>query len=73
MNPSLGAYLPRGTYPPHGIVLGFMSSLPTIRPRVLPADVSMALGSESCPLGAHPPLVCLGAAFPWCACNLAFI
>ncbi len=40
-------YPPLGTYPPRGIVAGFISSLPVTRPRVLPADVSMAFGSVS--------------------------
>ncbi len=38
---------PRGAYMLLVIVAGFISSLPTIRPRVHPADVSIAFGSVS--------------------------
>ncbi len=41
-------------YPPRGIVAGFISSLPAILPLVLPAEVSMAFGFDSCCVGAHP-------------------
>ncbi len=58
---------------PPCIVQGSISSLPAIRPRVLPADVSIALGLVSCPLGAHLLLFCLGVVFPQCTCSLAFM
>ncbi len=45
---------PRGMYPPQGIVAGFISSLPVMRPLVLPADVSIAFGSGIIGRGIHP-------------------
>ncbi len=60
-------------YPPHGIVAGFISSLPATRPLVLPADVSIAFGSVSIRCGIHPlgrevvipPRCALSHAFMW--------
>ncbi len=54
------------------MVAGFISSLPVIRPRVLPADMSIVFGSVSILCGIHP----LGRDVvipPRCAFSLAFM
>ncbi len=63
---------PRGTYPPQGMVAGFISSLPVIHPQVLPADVSIAFGSLNICWGIHP-LGRDGTTPPRCAFSLAFM
>ncbi len=63
---------PCGTYPPRGMVAGFISSLPVTWPLVLPADVSIAFGSGVICCGIHP----LGREVvtpPRCALSRAFM
>src|SRR6266702_56746 len=67
------AYILLVGYILHGMVAGFISSLPATHPLVCPADVSLAFGSVSICLVIHPlgreviaPLRCaFSHAFMW--------